>query len=72
MSRPPHKRKVPYWKFSRDGSESAAFSSCPQEAQPYPNETRIEVLTCAVALPAQNFGWAKMLDFRRAAVFCLR
>jgi len=29
------------------------------------------ILTWAVAWPAQNFGWDKMFDFRRATVFCL-
>jgi len=27
--------------------------------------------SCAVAWPAQNCGWIKMFDLRRATVFCL-
>jgi len=27
------------------------------------------ILTCAVAWPAQNFRWVKMVDFRRATVY---
>jgi len=27
------------------------------------------VLTCAVAWPAQNFGWVKLFDFRWATIF---
>jgi len=31
-----------------------------------------KILMCAVAWPAQNFGWVKMFDFRRETVFSFR
>jgi len=31
-----------------------------------------KILMCAVAWPAQNFGWVKMFDFRRETVLCFR
>jgi len=43
----------------------------PTRRQSYPNETRVVILTCVVAWPAQKFGWVKMFDFRRATKFCL-
>ena len=36
---------------------------CPQETQSYPDETRVQILTWAVAWSAQSFGWVKMFDF---------
>ena len=57
---PPHKRKPPYRKLSSDRA-CCLFIFCPQEAQFYPNETRVEILTRAVAWHAQNFGWSKCL-----------
>jgi len=70
---PPHKRKAPLLKsFQQHFWVCYLFLFCPQESQSYSNETRIWILTCEAAWPAQNFRWVKMFDFRRAIVLCLR
>jgi len=57
ISSPPHKRKAPLLKtFQRQFWVCCLFIFCPQEAQSYPNETRIWILTCAAA-----YGQPKIL-----------
>jgi len=69
---PLHKGNVPLLKtFWRWFWDCCLFIFCPQEAQSYPNETSVWILTCAVAWPAQNFGWVKMFNFTRATVYFL-
>jgi len=67
ISSPPHKRKAHLLKtFQQQFWVCYLFLYCTQGSQSYSNGTRIWILTCAAAWPAQNFGWVKMFDFRRA------
>ena len=66
---PPHKRKPPYRKLSSD--RSVAYSSFVHK-KPNLTQMKQEFKYFRAQWHAQNFGWVKMFDFRRATIFCLR